>query len=66
MSRTGARDRTRRQLTETLAVLTQAVSLLGKSRVVSQALAVCRCCRVPSNDRIILQSSAADASRPAP
>lgn len=34
MSRTGARDRARRQLTETLAVLNQAVSLLGKSRVV--------------------------------
>ncbi|OBS33994.1 hypothetical protein [Pseudomonas syringae] len=34
MSRTGARDRARRQLTETLAVLTQAVSLLSKSRVV--------------------------------
>ncbi|MBS7472161.1 hypothetical protein KID98_15205 [Pseudomonas syringae] len=34
MSRTGARDKARRQLTETLAVLTQAVSLLGKSRVV--------------------------------
>lgn len=34
MSRTGARDKARRQLTETLAVLTQAVSLLGRSRVV--------------------------------
>ncbi|VVN71251.1 hypothetical protein PS689_00438 [Pseudomonas fluorescens] len=34
MSRTGARDRARRQLTETLTVLTQAVSLLSKSRVV--------------------------------
>ncbi|MBN4176241.1 hypothetical protein ALQ93_03169 [Pseudomonas syringae pv. pisi] len=34
MSRTGARDKARRQLTETLAVLTQAVSLLSKSRVV--------------------------------
>ncbi|KOP57851.1 hypothetical protein OX90_06925 [Pseudomonas coronafaciens pv. porri] len=34
MSRTGARDKARRQLTETLAVLTQAVLLLSKSRVV--------------------------------
>ncbi|RMR07536.1 hypothetical protein [Pseudomonas syringae group genomosp. 3] len=34
MSRTGARDRARSQLTETLALLTQAVSLLSKSRVV--------------------------------
>ncbi|MFA0999371.1 MULTISPECIES: hypothetical protein [Pseudomonas syringae group] len=34
MSRTGARDRARRQLTETLTLLTQAVSLLCKSRVV--------------------------------
>lgn len=34
MSRTGARDKARRQLTDTLALLTQAVSLLSKSRVV--------------------------------
>ncbi len=34
MSRTGARDRARRQLTEVLVLLTQAVSLLNKSRVV--------------------------------
>lgn len=34
MSRTGARDKARRQLTETMAVLSQAVSLLSKSRVV--------------------------------
>ncbi|RMV70327.1 hypothetical protein [Pseudomonas coronafaciens] len=32
MSRTGARDRARRQLTETLAVLNDSVALLGKSR----------------------------------
>ncbi|WP_258041262.1 hypothetical protein [Pseudomonas syringae] len=32
MSRTGARDRARRQLTETLTLLSEAVSLVGKSR----------------------------------
>lgn len=32
MSRTGARDRARRQLTETLTLLSEAVALLGKSR----------------------------------
>ncbi|AAY36976.1 hypothetical protein Psyr_1933 [Pseudomonas syringae pv. syringae B728a] len=31
MSRTGARDRARRQLTETIAVLSDSVALLGKS-----------------------------------
>ncbi|WP_249685381.1 hypothetical protein [Pseudomonas syringae] len=32
MSRTGARDRARRQLTETLVLLSESVALLGKSR----------------------------------
>ncbi|MCQ9469832.1 hypothetical protein [Pseudomonas alliivorans] len=32
MSRTGARDKARRQLTETLALLNESVTLLGKSR----------------------------------
>ncbi|SDX04365.1 hypothetical protein SAMN05444064_110184 [Pseudomonas syringae] len=32
MSRTGARDKARRQLTETLAILSESVALLGKSR----------------------------------
>lgn len=32
MSRTGARDRARRQLTETLALLSESVALLGKAR----------------------------------
>ncbi|QVK31781.1 hypothetical protein [Pseudomonas syringae] len=35
MSRTGARDKARRQLTETIAVLSDSVALLGKSRTLA-------------------------------
>lgn len=40
MSRTGARDRARRQLTETLTLLGEAVALLGKSRSLIEQIGI--------------------------